>query len=66
MEDETRFVPAPEVCARYGISQMSLWRWLNDPELGFPRPIQIRRRNFWPLAELVAWERATAAKRATA
>lgn len=38
-----------------GISDMSLWRWLDNPELNFPRPIYIGRRRYWKEAEIVAW-----------
>jgi len=38
-----------------GISDMSLWRWLDNPELDFPRPIYIGRRRFWREAEIFAW-----------
>lgn len=49
-------IPAREVrelCG--GISDMSLWRWLNDEELGFPRPIMIGRRRYWREADVLAW-----------
>jgi predicted DNA-binding transcriptional regulator AlpA len=56
-----RLVGARHLQIRYGVSDMSIWRWLNDQNLNFPRPIYIRRRRFWKLAELEAWERARAA-----
>ncbi|EEX10095.1 conserved domain protein [Ruegeria lacuscaerulensis ITI-1157] len=34
---------------------MTLHRWLNNPELNFPRPIYIGRRRYWREAEVVAW-----------
>jgi hypothetical protein len=36
---------------------MSLWRWLRDPKLGFPRPMRINGRRFWKLAALEAWDK---------
>lgn len=42
-----------ELCGN--ISDMSLWRWLNDPALGFPRPIYIQKRRFWREAEILEW-----------
>jgi predicted DNA-binding transcriptional regulator AlpA len=42
-----------EICG--GISDMSLWRWLNDPALNFPRPIYIGRRRYWKEADVIAW-----------
>lgn len=38
-----------------GVSDMTLWRWLNDPTLDFPRPIYIGRRRYWREAEILAW-----------
>lgn len=49
---------AAQVRARYsGVSDMSLWRWLHDEELGFPQPIRINGRRFWREQDLIAWER---------
>lgn len=45
-----------------GISDMSLWRWINSPGLNFPRPIYISRRRFFREAEVLAWIEAQAAK----
>lgn len=42
-----------ELCG--GVSDMTLWRWLNHPELDFPKPIYISTRRFWREADLVAW-----------
>lgn len=38
-----------------GISDMTLWRWLENPELNFPRPIYIGRRRYWRESDIVAW-----------
>lgn len=38
-----------------GISDMTLWRWLNDQSLDFPRPIYLGRRRYWREAEVLAW-----------
>lgn len=47
---------AARVRRRYGISDMTLWRWLADARIAFPRPIYIGRRRYWRLADLTAWE----------
>jgi predicted DNA-binding transcriptional regulator AlpA len=44
-----------EVCNRIGITTMTLHRWLNDPEVHFPRPIQVKRLRLWPEPEVAAW-----------
>lgn len=38
-----------------GISDMSLWRWLHNPEMQFPKPIYIGRRRYWRETEINAW-----------
>lgn len=38
-----------------GISDMTLYRLLNDPAQGFPRPIKIGGLRFWNRQEVVAW-----------
>jgi len=38
-----------------GVSDMTLWRWLNDPALNFPKPIYITRRRYWREADVSAW-----------
>ena len=38
-----------------GVSQMTLWRWLNDPDKEFPKPIYIGRRRYWKEADIIAW-----------
>lgn len=56
MAQDQTYLPAGQVRARYGVSDMSLWVWLHNEALGFPRPIRINRRRFWKLDELEGWE----------
>jgi predicted DNA-binding transcriptional regulator AlpA len=44
-----------------GVSDMWLWRRLNDPAANFPRPIYINKRRFWIEAEIADWLDAQAA-----
>jgi predicted DNA-binding transcriptional regulator AlpA len=59
MEDTTRdqgavfdrspdqLVPDPTVAKEFGgVTLMTLYRWTNDPRLGFPPPVKIRNKNF--------------------
>jgi predicted DNA-binding transcriptional regulator AlpA len=62
--DDDRFLPAAQVFARYGVSSMSVYRWLRNPKLGFPKPVYIGRYRFWRLSDLVAWERNRATEAA--
>ena len=56
MQDDNReFLPAGKVRARYGVSDMSLWRWLRDDALCFPHPLRINGRRFWKLEDLEGW-----------
>jgi len=57
-----RLVNANTVMARLGeISRVTLWPYLKDPELGFPRPIVMRKRRFWREDELSDWIASRAA-----
>jgi hypothetical protein len=54
---EKSYLTAAQVRQRYGnVSAMTLWRWLRDPQLGFPKPEPIRRRNYWKSEELDSWD----------
>lgn len=50
------YLTAAAVKERYKISEMTLWRWLRDEELKFPKPMIINRRKFFNEADLVAWD----------
>jgi predicted DNA-binding transcriptional regulator AlpA len=50
------YLNSSQVRKRYGgVSKMTLWRWMNDPALQFPKPEKIRSRNYWRSSELEAW-----------
>ncbi|WP_037460716.1 helix-turn-helix transcriptional regulator [Sinorhizobium fredii] len=51
------FLTGPQVAERYQISGMTLYRWLRDPKLAFPKPMVVNRRKFFKENELTAWER---------
>ena len=56
------FVSAPTLERRYGISDVTLYRWIKDPRKRFPRPRYIGRRRYFPPSEIVSWERGLARK----
>jgi predicted DNA-binding transcriptional regulator AlpA len=58
---DDRFLPARSVWERYGVTSMSLYRWLDDEEMGFPKPLYIGRFRFWRLADLIEWEKLPSA-----
>lgn len=51
-----RWLKSRDVCARFSISRVSLWRWV---KAGFPQPRQFGRALRWDLAEIEHWEAAT-------
>ncbi|YBV97399.1 DNA-binding protein [Phyllobacteriaceae bacterium JZ32] len=61
---QNAYLTAPQVLARYNITDMTLWRWLQDSELDFPKPTKINRRRYFLEAELIAWERKRAGRAA--
>jgi predicted DNA-binding transcriptional regulator AlpA len=59
-----KYLPAVQVQRRYGVSDMTVWRWLKDPDMGFPQPYYFGRLRFWKLSALEQWERAQVRQRA--
>ena len=58
------YLTSAKVMRRYGnISDMTLWRWLQDPAMRFPQPVYLGRLRYWKLRDLTKWERARAARR---
>lgn len=51
------YLAARAVRMRYGISAMTLHRWLRNPHLAFPQPMVINARRYWRVEALRAWER---------
>lgn len=56
-----QLLPDPQVCKRYGVTSMTLYRWDKNASLGFPKPLVINRRKYRDVAELEIWERSYAA-----
>ncbi|MFE3837904.1 helix-turn-helix transcriptional regulator [Pseudogemmobacter sonorensis] len=38
-----------------GVADMTLWRWLNDPRMSFPRPVYIGKRRYFRRDEVIRW-----------
>jgi predicted DNA-binding transcriptional regulator AlpA len=45
-----------QVKAIFKFSDMALWRWLDDEELGFPKPIKVMGRNYWRQCDIAAFQ----------
>jgi hypothetical protein len=50
------------VAERYDVTVRTLERWDEKTELGFPKPVFIRRRRFRIIDKLDEWDRANAGK----
>jgi predicted DNA-binding transcriptional regulator AlpA len=51
------YLTGPQVKQRYGCSYQTIWRWMRNPELGFPEPLKINNRNRFALDAIEAFER---------
>lgn len=51
-----QLLPAKDIRAMFGgVSGMTLWRWLQDESLAFPKPTVIRNRRYWDASEVEAF-----------
>ena len=51
------FLPSRGVKRRYGnCSDMTIWRWQNDPAMNFPKPYYFGRLKYWRVDELEAFD----------
>lgn len=64
MDQDDVLLPDSKARKRYGVSEMTFWRWDRNPDLGFPAPVIINRRKYRRLSDLRAWEAARAARKA--
>jgi predicted DNA-binding transcriptional regulator AlpA len=55
-ETEGPFLPARRVWERYGVTAMTLHRWLADERMGFPAPVYIGRFRYFRLSDLLRFE----------
>lgn len=60
--EAAKYLPSRDLRERYRVSDMSIWRWLRDDKLAFPKPTVINGRRYWLIAEIEQWERARAAR----
>ncbi len=60
---ERRFLTIKEVASRYGVSRVTIWKWLKERRTGFPRPVQIGERTpRFRLSDLETYEQRLAAE----
>lgn len=65
-------IKASAVARRYGVAVRTLDRWITKPHLDFPAPTLVLHDvvgrpcvRLWRLGDLIEWERAKAAQRAS-
>ena len=56
---DQRYISRREVRKIFPVSDMTIWRWTQDPQIAFPKPVKLGRngRNFWWLPAILEWER---------
>jgi predicted DNA-binding transcriptional regulator AlpA len=57
MSVSQKYLTGPQVMERYSISEMTLYRWTANDEFDFPKPLKIKRRRFYDVEALDAWDR---------
>lgn len=64
--DGDRLLTAAQLrCYFGGVSDMTIYRWLKDAKLGFPKPVFICTNRYWRLAEIEAFVKAQEKARAS-
>ena len=54
------YLTGPQVRDRYQVTYVTIWRWMHDPKMGFPKPLKFNKRNRFALDEIEAFERKRA------
>src|ERR1700736_3287871 len=62
-QHEQRYVSRRELRRLFPVSDMTVFRWMRDSRVAFPRPVKLgpSGRNFWWLPAILEWERLRAA-----
>jgi hypothetical protein len=60
--DRGPYLPRPKVAERYRTTSRTVERWCADPDLGFPKPLNINGYLYFSEPELIAWEHSRAAE----
>lgn len=37
------------------VADITIWRWLNDPNSDFPKPVRHNGRRYWRLGDVLNW-----------
>lgn len=53
---DAELVTGSEIARRLGVSRQRVYQWLDNPRLGFPRPLRLTARIvLWRWADVEAW-----------
>lgn len=69
MADASRLIADPQVLKDLNISDVTLWRWDNDPKykhIEFPKPVRLGKRKYRDEVELAAWRQKRLSEREAA
>jgi len=61
-ESEDINLPTRQVADRYKVHPRTVDRWVRDPALGFPSPMDINGRKYWVLRSLREFDQQRAAE----
>jgi len=55
---DERYIGIGELREIIPVSDMSFWRWMRDPSVGFPQPVKLgaNGRNYWWLPTIREWQ----------
>lgn len=53
---QTDLIPKPAIARELGVSSRTVSRWMEDQNLGFPTPIRLRGRLYFPRTALEEWK----------
>jgi predicted DNA-binding transcriptional regulator AlpA len=56
--DGSKYLTRPQVQKRYHRTRMTIYRWENDPNMGFPKPIVINGRTYHEETQLDDFDRS--------
>ncbi|QFG37563.1 AlpA family phage regulatory protein [Paracoccus pantotrophus] len=43
-----RHIGTAELCKRIGVGRVTIYRWLKDEAMKFPKPAAVGGKHFWP------------------
>jgi predicted DNA-binding transcriptional regulator AlpA len=59
---DQRYITSRELRQRFPVCDMTIWRWIRDPKIGFPAPVKFGLRNHWWLPIIIKWEQDRVAR----